>query len=540
MKKHASKLNDFAFDLHYLCAEFLTICCMKKLVLTCAALACMALAPVTAQDAATKKIIEIGQTDNQVMHQLDILTNRFGGRLIGSDAYENAAEWMLREFKRWGIEAHLEEAGEVPVGFNRGPWFGRMLGENGMTLHFATPSYTSGTKGVQKGHVVMEPRSDEEFKRIKTTLKGAWVLISGKNTGWPIDRSAAGDSIREEIKKENAEIAKKNMEMRRRNYMNGEKNEMLPYKEFPGLYYKEMVEAGALGFIQSSAVPIRALYDRKMMNDPKTNFDNLPEVPDIKLDEHQFDIIKQMVAERRTFELEFDIRNHFKLGPIKYHNVVATIKGSKYPDECVIVSGHLDAYDVATGGIDCGTGIGPMMEAARMIAMSGAKPKRSIIFIGFAGEEFGLLGAQAWVKAHKDKLPKIANMFNRDGGPEPPVGISVPQAMYDDFVKITAPIKLIRPDYPFEVKVAEPREKPTKMGGTDASVFAMQGVPTIGFTTEDFKGYNFEYQEIWHTERDLYTKNVPEYQEQTATATAIIALGVANLEKQLSREGLYK
>ena len=513
---------------------------MKNLVLTCAALACMALSPVLAQDAATKKIIEIGQTDNQVMHQLDILTNRFGGRLIGSDAYENAAEWMLREFKRWGIEAHLEEAGEVPVGFNRGPWFGRMLGENGMTLHFATPSYTSGTKGVQKGHVVMEPRSDEEFKRIKTTLKGAWVLISGKNTGWPIDRSAAGDSIRAEIKKENAEIAKKNMEMRRRNYMNGEKNEMLPYKEFPGLYYKEMVEAGALGFIQSSAVPIRALYDRKMMNDPKTNFDNLPEVPDIKLDEHQFDIIKQMVAERRTFELEFDIRNHFKLGPIKYHNVVATIKGSKYPDECVIVSGHLDAYDVATGGIDCGTGIGPMMEAARMIALSGAKPKRSIVFIGFAGEEFGLLGAQAWVKAHKDKLPKIANMFNRDGGPEPPVGISVPQAMYDDFVKITAPIKQIRPDYPFEVKVAEPREKPTKMGGTDASVFAMEGVPTIGFTTEDFKGYNFEYQEIWHTERDLYTKNIPEYQEQTATATAIIALGVANLEKQLSREGLYK
>ena len=513
---------------------------MKKLVLTCAALACMALAPVTAQDAATKKIIEIGQTDNQVMHQLDILTNRFGGRLIGSDAYENAAEWMLREFKRWGIEAHLEEAGEVPVGFNRGPWFGRMLGENGMTLHFATPSYTSGTKGVQKGHVVMEPRSDEEFKRIKTTLKGAWVLISGKNTGWPIDRSAAGDSIRAEIKKENAEIAKKNQELRRRNYMNGEKNEMLPYKEFPGLYYKEMVEAGALGFIQSAPVPIRALYDRKMMNDPKTNFDNLPEVPDIKLDEHQFDIIKQMVAERRTFELEFDIRNHFKLGPIKYHNVVATIKGSKYPDECVIVSGHLDAYDVATGGIDCGTGIGPMMEAARMIAMSGAKPKRSIIFIGFAGEEFGLLGAQAWVKAHKDKLPKIANMFNRDSGPEPPVGISVPQAMYDDFVKITAPIKLIRPDYPFEVKVAEPRPKPTKMGGTDASVFAMEGVPTIGFTTEDFKGYNFEYQEIWHTERDLYTKNIPEYQEHTATATAIIALGVANLEKQLSREGLYK
>lgn len=500
----------------------------------------MAVAPIVAQDAAVKKIIEMGQTDNQVMHQLDILTNRFGGRLIGSDAYENAAEWMLREFKSWGIEAHLEEAGELPVGFNRGPWFGRMLSDNGMTLHFVTPSYTSGTKGVQKGHVVKEPRTEDELKRIKTTLKGAWVLLSGTSTGWPIDRSAEGDSIREVIKKENAEILKKNQELRRRNYENGEKNEMTPLKEFPGLYYKEMVEAGALGFIQSAPVPLRALYDRKMLNDPKTNFDNLPELPDIKLDEHQFAIIKQMVEERRTFELEFDIRNHFKLGPVKYHNVVATIKGSKYPDEYVIVSGHLDAYDVATGGIDCGTGIGPMMEAARMIAKSGAKPKRTIVFIGFAGEEFGMLGAKAWVKTHKDKLAKISNMFNRDGGPEPPVGISVPQAMYDDVVKATAAIKQIRPDYPFEVKVAEPRVKPTKPGGTDASIFAMEGVPTIGFRTEDIKGYNFSYDEIWHTERDLYTKNVPEYQEHTATATAIIALGIANLDKQLSREGLYK
>ena len=134
-----------------------------------------------------------------------------------------------------------------------------------MILHFATPSYTSGTKGVQRGHAVMEPRNDEEFQQIKGRLNGAWVLISGKNVGWPIDRSASGDSIRAEIKKENNEIMKKNNDLRRRNWENGEKNEMLPYKEFPGLYYKEMCEAGALGFIQSSTVPIRALYDRKMM-----------------------------------------------------------------------------------------------------------------------------------------------------------------------------------------------------------------------------------------------------------------------------------
>ena len=58
----------------------------------------------------------------------------------------------------------------------------------------------------------------------------------------------------------------------------------------------------------------------------------------------------------------------------------------------------------ATGGIDCGTGIGPMMEAARLIALSGAKPKRTILFIAFAGEEFGLLGAKAYARTHQNEL----------------------------------------------------------------------------------------------------------------------------------------
>lgn len=514
---------------------------MKHVFAAAFAFAAIGTSSVVAQPAAIKKVIEAGTTDNRVMHHLDILTNRFGGRLIGSDAYENAAEWMMREFKSWGIETHLEEAGEVPVGFNRGAWFGRMIGgDQPMTLHFVTPSYTSGTKGLQRGHVLLEPKSEGELQRMKHVLKGAWVLLGGQSTGWPIDRSSKGDSIRNAVKAENAEIEKKNNALREENRSKGTRHEMLPLKEMPGLFYKEMEEAGVLGFVQSAPVPLRALYDRPMMNDKNTTFDNLPTVPDIKLDEHQFRIIEQMAKERREFWLEFDIRNYFKLGPVKYHNVVATIPGTKYPDEYVIVSGHLDAYDVASGAIDCGTGIGPMMEVARLIALSGAKPKRTILFIAFAGEEFGLLGAQAWAKQHASALGKISNMFNRDGGPTPPVGIAVPQAMYDDFVKICEPVKDINKDFPFEVTVAKPRKRPVRMGGTDASVFAMQGVPTIGFREEDVKGYNFNYGEIWHTERDRFDHEIPEYQEHTAVVTAVVALGVANLDKQLSREGLYE
>ena len=112
-----------------------------------------------------------------------------------------------------------------------------------------------------------------------------------------------------------------------------------------------------------------------------------------------------------------------------------------------------------------------MMEAARMLALSGAKPKRTIVFIAFAGEEFGLLGSKAYCEKHQQELPKIVNVFNRDGGPEPPVGIAVSQAMYDDFVEITKPIQKVRADIPFEVTVRPPRKRPKVAGGTDSEVF---------------------------------------------------------------------
>ncbi|MBW6501411.1 MAG: peptidase M28, partial [Bacteroidales bacterium] len=284
-------------------------------------------------------IIELGQTDNRTMDHLDVLSNRFGGRLVGSDAYENAALWCASEFRKWGMEVILDEAGTVPVGFNRGPWNGRMLSDNGMILHFATPSYTSGTKGVQRGHVLIEPKSREEFNRMKGVLKGAWVLISGINNGWPIDYSPAADSARAKILQVNDSIAEINREITRENRSNpGQpQRELLNLKDEPALFYKEMREAGILGVIQSSAVPIRALYDRR--NIDKMSFETLPTVCDIKLNERQYAVIEQMAGERQYFQLEFDIRNHFKPGPVPFHNVIGVIRGTRYPDQYVMMGG---------------------------------------------------------------------------------------------------------------------------------------------------------------------------------------------------------
>lgn len=500
-----------------------------------------ALSAFAQTDPIVQKIIEIGKTDNQTMKHLDILCNRFGGRPIGSDAYENAAAWAASKFKEWGMQIEMDESGTLPVGFNRGPWFGRMLSDNGMILHFATPSYTSGTKGVQKGHVLIEPKTWAEFNRMKGRLKGAWVLVSGTSTGWPIDISKRADVNRAKIIAENAKIEKQNDSINRLNWMNrgtdAKKIEPLPLKEEPGLFYRQMVEAGILGIIQSAPVPITALYDRK--NIDSMTFETLPTIPDIKLDEHQYKIIEEMAKERRTFELEFDIRNHFKMGPIKYYNVIGIIPGTEFPNEYVIMGGHLDAFDVATGGVDDGSGMTPAMEAARLIMKAGGKPKRTILVCLWAGEEFGLLGSTSWVQKNKDKLDKISNMFNRDGGPTVANGLSVSEATWTDFETICKPLNDINPDFPFTLSKRTPREKPKKAGGTDSSPFSMQGVPTTEFSTSDPKGYNFSYGEIWHTERDLYNKSIPEYQEHTAIVTAVVVYGVANLDHLLSREGYF-
>ena len=493
-----------------------------------------------AQHDVVKKIIEIGKTDNQTMKHLDVLCNRFGGRPIGSDAYENAAEWAASKFKEWGMQVQMDEAGTLPVGFNRGPWFGKLLGENGIDLHFATPSYTSGTKGLQTGNVLLEPKTQDEFDRMKGQLKGAWVLITGKSDGWPVDFSEKANKQRDSLIAANIEIRKKNHDIETENGKTGKdgvKKELLPLADEPALFYRQMKDAGILGIIQSAPVPIRVLYDRK--NVDSMTFETLPTLPDIKLDEHQYALIEQMAKERRNFFLEFDIRNHFKMGPIKYYSVIGIIPGTKYPDEYVIMSGHLDSYDVATGGVDDGSGATPTMEAARMIMKAGGKPKRTIMVCLWAGEEFGLLGSKSWVKNNKDKLPKISNMFNRDGGPTVANSLSVPESWWDDMKDITEPLSSINPDFPFTLKKRDPRPKPKIAGGTDAGSFAIEGVPTMTFGTEDTKGYNFNYGEIWHTERDLYNKSIAEYQEHTSIVTAIVILGVANLNHLLPVEGFY-
>ena len=488
---------------------------MRRLILFLAAL--LLAAPFgLSQDKVTKKVLELGRTDNRTLEHADYIARNIGGRLVGTHMLNHAEDWVAEQFRSWGLEVTLQEAVVIGVGFDRGPWSGRMLSEDGMVLHFGTPAYTAGTRGPQKGRVLLEPKNQREFDRVKGALKGAWVLIeTGPTNGLALDASAKADSTRA------AQLAE------------GKKDVQVPM-------YRQMVDAGVLGFIRAAQLPMQVLYNRAQCFE--LTMDTLPTACDILLDAHQFEIVKRKCVDREDFLLEFDIRNHFFPGPMKFHNVLAVIKGTQHPDEYVLLGGHLDAYDIATGAVDDGQGVCVTMEAARLLAAAGARPRRSIMFCIWTGEEYGLLGSKYFVEQKTIPWGKISNYFNRDGGPLACTSVTVPPAMYDDFVQVCEPLKDYNPDIPFTVnkREGEPQPRPTSAGGSDHAYFAMNGIPAISFRESDVLGLDFNYRDIWHTEDDLYDKLIPAYLEHSAVVSAVTAYGLANLPHLLSREGLYK
>ncbi|MBP5390181.1 MAG: M20/M25/M40 family metallo-hydrolase [Bacteroidales bacterium] len=486
---------------------------MKRILILAAAL--LAALGLNAQDKVTKTLLELGRTDNRTMVYEEYISRNIGGRLVGTHMLNHAEDWVAEQFRAMGLEVRVQEAVTIGVGFDRGPWFGRVLNEDGMVLHFGTPAYTAGTAGPQKGRAILEPKTQRDFDRIKGALKGSWVLLdTGPANGLAIDASAKADSTRA------AQLAEG-------------KDAVVPM-------YRQMVDAGVLGFIRPGKLPMQVLYNRAMCFD--LTMDSLPTACDIILDEHQFARIREKVADRQEVLLEFDIRNHFFPGPMKHHNIIGILKGTKYPDEYVLMGGHLDAYDIATGSTDDGQGVSVTMGAARLLTAAGAKPKRSIMFCIWTGEEYGLLGSKFFVQNKTVPWNKISNYFNRDGGPLAATSITVPPAMYDDFVKACEPLFDYNPEIPFSVvkRQGEPRPRPTTAGGSDHAYFAMNGVPTISFSETDPFGSDFIYRDIWHTEDDLFDKIIPAYLEHSAVVQAVTAYGIANLDHLLSREGLYK
>jgi hypothetical protein len=162
------------------------------------------------------------------------------------------------------------------------------------------------------------------------------------------------------------------------------------------------------------------------------------------------------LLEKLSWKASFDVGDETVVQTmVPVYNVVGDIPGSETPDEYVIVGAHYDSVPIGTGALDNGTGVAAVMEAARLLVESGAKPKRTIRFVLFAGEESGLIGSRGYVESHPELLPKISAMYNMDLGTHYISGIQATEPLEDDMEAIFAPAKTLDPDLPFDVELTD-------------------------------------------------------------------------------------
>lgn len=509
-------------------------------------------------EATIARIIDEGVNRNRVMEHLTYLTQEIGPRLTGSTACEEANRWTAAQFRAWGLSnVHLDNWGEVETRFDRGPSTGAVMlarpkrpergAERGEAaaeetpaeseieyrkvrdLQFTTLAWVHGTEGPVRGHVVRMPESVDELSSMKDRLKGAWVLRKAVVTPGRTDMRGVGSSMSDRVLAMHAErhgIPTEEMGVRERDAERFEalREELKPY-----------VDAGILGFVSSSRDD--RVWTTSVRRWRETKAADAPRDLEVSITLPDYDYINSRLADGDDVFLEFDLKHTLTPGPVPVYNTVAEIPGTDKADEVVIVSAHLDSWNGpgSQGATDNGTGSSVTLEAARILMAAGAKPRRTIRFILWTGEEQGLLGSGSYVERNAAMLPKISAVFVDDGGTNYEGGLGCTDAMAPMLAAATAPVNGLFFDSvdgkPLDVNIRSGGEDFQQSGGSDHASFVRKGVP--GFFWDEIG--RAEYGRGWHTQFDKLDLAIPEYLRQSATCAAITAYNLACADEMLPR-----
>lgn len=482
-------------------------------------------------DTVTRAIIDEGKQHNQVMRHLKHLTHDIGARLTGSTNAEKANRWCQEQYQSWGLaNPHLEEWGQIPVRFDRGPSSGKVLlrrttkDEEGnekfdhepiRDLVLTTQAWSWGTAGAVRGRLVKEPKTEEEFAAIKPQLAGAWIVIGAPApVGQRGIRGLVGAryELRQSARKKAADgTAASDLSI-------PERLALEPVAGYISTSRDERVWTGA--------VPKWRELDA----------DAIPQDVHVIVRGSDYDFINSRLADGEPIEAEFNLEQTFTKGPIPVYNTVAEIRGTEWPEQVVIVSAHLDSWNGpgSQGCTDNGTGTAVTLEAARILAAVGARPRRTIRFIHWTGEEQGLLGSKEYVKAHAAELENISVMFVDDGGTNTQGGIYCTEEQRDMLAAATAPInnqfysEVDKKYLNVDVKAGK---RQRMSGGSDHMSFNSAGVP--GFFWDEIGRADYGYG--WHTQNDTYEIAIEEYLVQSSTNAAVTAYRLACADTMLPR-----
>ena len=204
------------------------------------------------------------------------------------------------------------------------------------------------------------------------------------------------------------------------------------------------------------------------------------------------------------------------------YNVIGDIKGSEHPEQVIIVSGHLDSWDLGTGAIDDGAGVAVSMEAANLIQKLRLKPKRTIRVIAWMNEENGEAGSKEYAKDHERDWPNHFAAMETDLGAGHPLGVNIKGK--PEVKTMLAPVAAILQDSGAGILNL------VEHCGADIEPLEKAGVPCFS-PIQDSRFY-FNYH---HTAADTLDKIVPKELAENSAVVAVLAYALANMEQPLPR-----
>ena len=447
------------------------------------------------------RIIREGMERSHVEADLEYLTDVIGPRLTGSAAMQRANDWTAQKFREYGMDRAWLEAWTFGRGWQRGPMTLRMLAPQRRELLGVSWAWSPGTSGPLAGDVVyMDARSQADFdRRFAGKLRGTWVMLGPAypvtNPGGP--PLAHADSL--------------HLDSLRRAMFTLTNDE----RRFSYLRVALAAREGAAGVIHDGAKQF-ALFT--MSGSPAA----VSPLPEIVVANETYAQFQRLATLGERIRIEADIQNSFTADTLKSSNTVAELRGTERPDEVVLLGAHLDSWDIGTGATDNGAGAIAVLEAARILKAAGVRPKRTIRFALFSGEEQGLFGSEAYAAAHERELPKFQAVLVLDNGTGRITAMAVQgrEELRDMWKAFFAPVASLGP---FVVRSGNKT-------GTDHLSFLPYGVPAFNYD-QLTRGYDHTH----HSQIDVFDHVVSMDIAQAATVMAVNAWQLADLAELLPR-----
>jgi carboxypeptidase Q len=404
------------------------------------------------------------------------LTDEIGGRVPGTPAMQKAVDWGVLALKAAGADSVHTEKFTIPA---------------------------SWAEGATQMSVV----APEQFKVRAVSVAWAPALAAQRNVPVIDVGQGTGEDFAKAGNVAGAILLVHSEEMRKWDDLFDE------YLKAPPIIDRA-VQAKALAIAFQSTRPYDLLY--RHTNAIGGEIDQLPMMMVAREDAAR---MARLLASGQKLNAELSIPNHIG-GPITAENVVAELRGSEKPDEFVVLGAHLDSWELGTGALDNGCNAALVIDALRAIKASGLRPRRSIRFILFSGEEEGMTGSHAYVLAHRNELDKAAGVVVFDAGIGRTTGFSL--CGRKDVLSLAT--NLVAPLKQFDAATLTTDAE----WGTDNFDFMLEGVPTLVANQEE-ANYLINY----HAMSDTFDKvDLPQLKKHVAEAAAI-TFAIANASNRL-------